>query len=310
MTAAIFGCARVELAADEREFFSAVRPWGFILFDRNLRDPAQIRDLTRALRAAAGHDAPILIDQEGGRVARLRPPLARDWPPPREHAAAGAGAIRARYAAIGRELAALGIDVNCVPCADVARPGTHPFLANRCFSDDAAVVSEMARAAVDGCLEGGVLPVVKHIPGHGAAAVDSHEAAPRVGVSFEVLRRADFVPFRALADVPLGMTAHVLYDAIDADGVATVSVHVIRVIREEIGFDGLLMTDDICMGALGGAVEERVNRSLSAGCDLILHCNGDLAEMRAVAAAAGPLSASARARADRALAARRRPAHA
>jgi beta-N-acetylhexosaminidase len=310
MTAAIFGCAGPDLLPDEREFFAAARPWGFILFDRNLRDHAQIRALTRDLRDAAGHDAPVLIDQEGGRVARLRPPLARNWPPPRQHAAEGAGAIRARYVAIGQELAALGIDVNCVPCADVARPETHQFLANRCFSDDAATVAEMALAAAAGCLEGGVLSVVKHLPGHGPAAVDSHEAAPRVDVNLDTLRRVDFAPFRALADAALGMTAHVVYDAIDPDRVATVSSAVIRVIREEIGFDGLLMTDDICMGALDGAIADRVQRSLAAGCDLILHCNGDLAEMRSVAAAAGPLATAARVRSDRALAARRRPAHA
>lgn len=304
--ATIFGCAGTELSPEEQDFFARTRPWGFILFDRNLRDADQIRALTRDLRAAAGHNAPILIDQEGGRVARLRPPLAREWPSPRDHAAApdAEAAIRDRYATIGRELRGLGIDVNCVPCADVAREVTHPFLFNRCFGDTPEVVARLSRAAADGCAEGGVLPVLKHIPGHGAARADSHKTAPVVDIPLDELVAVDFAPFAALSDLRLGMTAHVVYPAIDPDRVATLSPPAIAMIRERIGFDGLLMTDDICMGALGGTLTSRVRASLAAGCDVILHCNGDLAEMREVAETAGGLSGRALTRADAALATR------
>ncbi len=246
-----------------------------------------------------------LIDQEGGRVARLRPPLARDWPPPREHGEEGEAAIRDRYAEIGRELRDLGIDVNCVPCADVARPETHPFLASRCLGDDPDRVARLARAAAEGCLAGGVLPVVKHMPGHGAARADSHETAPVVDAPLEDLHRTDFAPFAALAELPLGMTAHVVYAALDAERVGTLSPAVIEAIRCEIGFQGLLMTDDIGMGALEGTPAERARAALDAGCDIVLHCNGSLDEMQALAREAGALTDAARARADRALA--RRP---
>ncbi len=309
--ATIFGCAGPDLSDDEVAFFSEARPWGFILFDRNLRDAEQIRALTRRLREVAGHEAPILIDQEGGRVARLRPPLARDWLPPREHAAGPGGAIAVhdRYSAIGRELRDYGIDVNCVPCADVARDDTHPFLANRCLDDDPERVASLARAVADGCLDGGVLPVLKHIPGHGAARTDSHESVPVVDLPLDELRRIDFAPFAALADLPLGMTAHVVYTAIDDARVATLSPDVIGVIRQEIGFDGLLMTDDICMGALGGTPAAAARDALAAGCDVILHCNGELAEMQAVATEAGVLAGIALDRARRALAKRPEVAH-
>lgn len=304
--AAIFGCAGTELSPVEREFFAEVRPWGFILFARNIRDAAQICTLTRDLRAAVGYDAPILIDQEGGRVARLRAPLASEWPTPRDHAAVpnAAVAIHDRFATIGAELRALGIDVNCVPCADVARPETHPFLFNRCFGETPEVVTTLARAAADGCLAGGVLPVIKHMPGHGAAHADSHMAAPVVDAPLDTLLSIDFAPFMALSDLPMGMSAHVIYTAIDPDHVGTLSPRVIAAIRERIGFDGLLLTDDICMGALGGTLAARSAAALNAGCDVILHCNGDLAEMREVAAVAGPLEGHALARAEAALAAR------
>ncbi len=304
--ATIFGCAGPDLSDDEAAFFADARPWGFILFDRNLREPDQIRALTRRLREVAGHDAPILIDQEGGRVARLRPPLARDWLPPREHAAGPGGeiAVHDRYSAIGRELRDYGIDVNCVPCADVARDFTHQFLANRCLGDDPERVASLARSVADGCVDGGVLPVLKHIPGHGAARADSHETAPVVDLSLDDLRRVDFAPFAALADLPLGMTAHVVYAAIDDTRVATLSPDAIGLIRQDIGFDGLLMTDDICMGALGGTPAENTRAAITAGCDVILHCNGDLSEMESVAAEAGALAGEALDRADRALAKR------
>jgi beta-N-acetylhexosaminidase len=186
----------------------------------------------------------------------------------------------------------------------VARPETHPFLANRCLGDDPVRVARLARAAADGCLAGGVLPVVKHIPGHGAARADSHQTAPVVHAALDELRRIDFAPFAALADLPLGMTAHVVYPALDPDNVATLSPAAIGAIRGEIGFDGLLMTDDICMGALGGTLADRCRAALAAGCDVILHCNGDLSEMEIVAQAAGAMTDAAMVRAGRALAAR------
>lgn len=310
--AAIFGCAGPELGDDEAAFFAEAQPWGFILFDRNLRDAAQIRALVARLREVAGHEAPVLIDQEGGRVARLRAPLAREWLPPRQHASGpgGAIAIRDRYAMIGAELRALGLDVNCVPCADVARADTHAFLADRCLGDDPDVVADTARAAAEGCLAGGVLPVVKHMPGHGAARVDSHASAPVVDLAADELARIDFAPFAALSDLPLGMTGHVRYTALDDARVATLSPVVIALIRDEIGFGGLLMSDDICMGALEGSAGERAGAALAAGCDVVLHCNGDLDEMRHVAAASGRLAGAARERADAALARRPEVAHA
>ena len=298
--AVIYGCAGPSLDVEEAAFFADVRPWGFILFGRNLRDGDQIRRLTHALREAAGHAAPILIDQEGGRVARLRPPLGQDWPPPLDHARqGGAPAIRDRYAAIGAELRTLGIDVNCVPCADVARPHTHPFLRNRCFGETAADVAALARAAAEGSQAAGVLPVIKHIPGHGAACVDSHQALPTVDLDLAELRRVDFAPFAALADLPMAMTAHVVYPAIDPERCATTSPAAVEVIRSEIGFDGLLMTDDLSMGALGGSMAGRTRAALAAGCDMILHCNGNMAEMRAVADAMVPLAGRAAQRAAR-----------
>ncbi len=253
----------------------------------------------------------MLIDQEGGRVQRLRPPLARNWAPPLDQvAAAGADpaeAMRLRATLIAYELRGLGIDTNCIPTADIAGPETHPFLRNRCYGTDPARVAQIARATADGCLEGGVLPVVKHIPGHGRATVDSHLSVPRVKADRAALDAHDFAPFRALSDLPLGMTAHVIYEAVD-DRPATVSPVMIRLIREEIGFDGLLMTDDLSMQALGGSIAERAGRAAAAGVDVVLHCNGDLTEMRAVAEAAGTMGSASARRGDRALSLRQAPA--
>lgn len=303
--AAILGLAGTAPTPDETAFFRDAAPWGFILFARNLDSPAQVARLTGALRDAVGRDAPVFIDQEGGRVQRLRAPHWREWTPPLDFVAqAGAGAARAvwlRHRIIAAELRALGIDANCAPCLDLATPDTHPFLRNRCLSDDPAQVAALGRAAAGGLLAGGVLPVMKHMPGHGRATVDSHKGLPRVTAPRATLE-ADLTPFRALADLPLGMTAHVVYDAIDPDAPATLSPAAIRLIRDDIGFGGLLMTDDIGMGALSGSVATRAAAAIAAGCDLVLHCNGDLAEMQAVVAAAGPLTAPARAEA--ALAAR------
>ena len=309
--AAIFGCGGPALAPAEVAFFAEANPWGFILFARNVESTGQLRRLTAALRDAVGREAPIFIDQEGGRVQRLGPPDWRAWPPPLDHArAAGAEAGRAmylRYRLIAEELRALGIDGNCAPCADVAASETHPFLRNRCFGESAAEVASLGRSVADGLLDGGVLPVVKHLPGHGRATADSHLALPRVSAARAELEAVDFAAFRALADLPLAMTAHVVYDALDPERPATLSPDAIRAIRERIGFGGLLMGDDISMGALAGPLAQRAAASIAAGCDLALHCNGDLAEMEAVAAAAGSLTQAAAVRAEAALAWRRAP---
>lgn len=306
----ILGCAGPVLSRDEAAFFRDADPWGFILFDRNLQDADQIRRLTAALRESVGRDAPILIDQEGGRVQRLRPPLARDWPAPLDHVRAlGADARRGlwlRYRLIAVELRGYGIDVNCAPIADIATEATHPVLHNRCYGTGRDTVVPLARAVADGLLAGGVLPVLKHIPGHGRATADSHLELPRVEATAADLEATDFAAFRALSDLPLGMTAHVVYAALD-DRAATVAPPLIDAIRRDMAFDGLLMSDDISMSALQGSIAERSAAAIDAGCDVILHCNGDLAEMQAVAAAAGPMRPEAARRADAALARRTPP---
>ncbi|MEL7212176.1 MAG: glycoside hydrolase family 3 protein [Pseudomonadota bacterium] len=304
--ACIFGCEGLTLSDQEIAFYRDFNPFGFILFARNIDTPDQVRALTAQLREAVGREAPILVDQEGGRVQRLRAPEWCEWVPPLDEVARSSDPARAmflRYALIGAELRAVGIDVNCAPMADVAEAETHPFLLNRCYSDDPAQVATLGRAVADGLLHAGVLPVLKHIPGHGRGRVDSHKDLPRVGVDRAALER-DFAPFRALNDVPMGMSAHVVYEAIDAGAPATTSRVMVNLIREEIGFDGLLMTDDLSMQALSGTVAERAEASLSAGIDVILHCNGDLNEMRAVAEASGTMGEAAQARADAAIVAR------
>ncbi|MEL6509337.1 MAG: glycoside hydrolase family 3 N-terminal domain-containing protein [Pseudomonadota bacterium] len=301
--ACIFGCEGLTLSDEEARFFRDADPFGFILFARNIDTPDQVRRLTAALRAAVGREAPVLVDQEGGRVQRLRAPTWRDWVAPLDEVARASDPVRAmflRYALIGAELRGVGIDVNCAPIADVADDRTHPFLRNRCYGEDADQVAQIARAVADGLLHAGVLPVIKHIPGHGRGQVDSHKDLPRVAVERAALER-DFAPFHALNDLPMGMSAHVVYEAIDPAAPATTSAKMIRVIREEIGFAGLLMTDDLSMEALDGTPAARVAASLAAGIDVILHCNGDLAEMQAVAAQAGALTQAAQARAAAAL---------
>jgi len=308
--AAIFGCLGPTLRPDEAAFFRDCNPFGFILFARNIESPQQLRRLTAALRASVGRDAPILIDQEGGRVQRLRGPHWREWLPPLDLVqAAGPLAPQAmalRYRLIAAELRAVGIDGNCAPCADVIGPDTHPFLRDRCYGDDPARVAEIARAVADAHLAVGVLPVVKHLPGHGRSTVDTHHDLPRVTADRATLTATDFAPFRALADLPLAMTAHLIFTACDADHPATQSPEMIRLIRDEIGFTGLLMTDDLNMQALSGSLADRAARSIAAGCDIALHCKGDMAEMQAVATAAGDMPAAAHARAAAALA-RRNP---
>ena len=308
--AVILGAAGPRLTDEEKALYRAVRPFGFILFARNVESPDQVRALCGEMRDAAGHDAIITIDQEGGRVQRLRAPVWRDWPAPLEQAAAAGAdasvAMYLRYRIIAAELAALGIDSNCAPVADVAGPDTHPFLRDRCYGFTAGHVALLARGVADGLRDGGVLPVLKHIPGHGRAAADSHHDLPRVTTTARTLAETDFAAFEALADLPMAMTAHVVYTAID-ERPATLSPGVIAHIRDSIGFDGLLMTDDISMKALSGDLAGLTGDALAAGCDVVLHCNGHLEEARAVAEAAGAMSAPAQARADRALAARQPP---
>nr|WP_245216398.1 glycoside hydrolase family 3 N-terminal domain-containing protein [Sagittula salina] len=304
--AAILGCAGERLTAEEKSLYAEMKPFGFILFARNLADADQIRALCDELRSAAGFEAPVFIDQEGGRVQRLRPPLARDFAPPLAEADTGARAFWLRARIIAHELRGLGIDGNCIPTLDVARDQTHAILRNRCYGTDVATVVANGRAVAEGLLAGGVLPVMKHMPGHGLGTLDSHKDLPRVAAEPEALRAVDFAPFAALSDLPLAMTAHLVFEAIDPRP-ATVSERMVRLIREEIGFGGLLMTDDISMEALSGTVADRGRAALAAGCDVVLHCNGDLPEMRALAEVCRTMEPAAQTRAEAALAARRTP---
>ena len=308
--ATILDAEGLRLSADEAAFFRAANPFGFILFARNIDHPDQVRALCADLRNAVGRNCPITIDQEGGRVQRLREPHWRAWSPPLDFVArAGGQAARAlylRYRLIAAELRALGIDSNCAPMVDVAEDVTHPFLRNRCLGTEPQEVARLGATVAQAMLAGGVLPVVKHIPGHGRATLDSHFDLPRVAAGQNALTARDFLPFNALADLPMAMTAHIVFEALDS-APATLSSVVIRQIREDIGFDGLLMTDDISMKALSGTLPERTRRALSAGCDVVLHCNGTLAERIAVAEAAGTMTAEAQRRADAALLQRRLP---
>jgi beta-N-acetylhexosaminidase len=308
--AAIFGCAGLTLTAAERDFFRDYDPLGFIVFARNVETPEQLTRLTADLRDSVGRDAPILVDQEGGRVQRLRAPYWREWVAPLDTVErAGVNAARAmalRSMVIAAELRAVGIDANCAPVADIAGPNTHSFLRNRCYGQDVETVSHIARAVADAHLKMGVLPVVKHMPGHGRSINDTHHDLPTVTTDRATLNATDFAPFRALADLPMAMTAHIIFSAYD-DLPATQSPAMIRAIRDEIGFAGLLITDDLNMQALAGSLGQRAARSIASGCDIALHCKGDMAEMLQVASAAGAMTEAARARATAALA-QRRPA--
>jgi beta-N-acetylhexosaminidase len=300
---AIFGCDGLTLTPDEAAFFREADPFGFIVFARNIDAPDQVLRLTAALRDCVGRDAPVLVDQEGGRVQRLRAPHWREWLPPMDTVARAADPVRAMFLQsriMAHELRSLGIDANCAPCADVATDVTHPFLANRCYSTDPAVVSRIARSVADGHLAGGVLPVMKHLPGHGRAAQDTHHDLPTVHAPAHDLMVTDFAPFAALADLPMAMTAHIIFSAFD-DLPATQSAAMVGVIRDTIGFQGLLITDDLNMQALSGTVAERAFASLRAGCDIALHCKGTVAEMAATAAAIGTMSDATIARAAAAL---------
>ena len=308
-SAAIFGCSGHRLTAEERAFYREASPWGFILFKRNVRDPEQLSALTSELRDLVGWRAPVLIDQEGGRVQRMGPPHWRKYPPAAAYLAATDGdvAAAARLVKVGHrlmaaDLKAVGIDVDCAPVLDTPVEGAHDIIGDRALGRDSDTVARLGRAAADGLLAGGVLPVIKHIPGHGRAMSDSHHHLPQVKLDLVSLDARDFAPFRALNDLPAAMTAHVVFKAADAERPATTSHDTIEIIRERLGFDGLLMTDDLSMKALKGSLAERAERALTAGCDVVLHCNGDLEEMRAVAGATGPLDGRSRERAEAALA--------
>lgn len=309
--AAIFGPEGLEITDWERAWFRDFKPFGFILFARNVDTPDQLKRLCDDLRAASGHDAPILVDQEGGRVQRLRAPHWREWLPPLEQMQQARDPMRAmwlRYRMIAHELHSVGIDANCAPCADITARLTHPFLRNRCYGGDAVTVAQASRAVADAHLAGGVLPVIKHIPGHGRATVDSHKDLPRVTAARSDLEAQDFAPFKALADLPMGMTAHIVFEDIDDTAPATTSATMMDIIRHDIGFNGLLMTDDIGMDALPGDLGQRAAASIAAGCDVILHCSGKPDEIIAVGQASEQMTQAALERADAALAMRKTPA--
>ena len=305
----IFGVSGTELTQEEKQFFSDLNPYGFILFARNCESPAQVAKLVADLKAISGRArVPVLIDQEGGRVARLKPPHWPAFPPAAKLAAIAARDIEQAKKAvylnarlIARELTALGITVNCAPLADLPVEGAHDVIGDRAFGHEATQVIALARAMAQGLSDGGVVPILKHIPGHGRPRADSHEELPVVHESLEVLRATDFVPFKALRDLPMGMTAHVLFTAIDDKHMATVSTRAIAIIRDEIGFDGLLMSDDLSMKAMQGDFSQRTRDALAAGCDVVLHCNGKMDEMLQVAKALPPLEGKAYTRAMRAM---------
>jgi beta-N-acetylhexosaminidase len=315
LKAVVFGCAGLELTDAEMSLFRQERPVGLILFQRNCNNPKQIKNLIKKFNEQYDDYEPlIMIDQEGGRVQRLKPPHWRQAPPAETFGAlanAGGPAARAVWLnarLVAAELDDLGFNVDCAPCLDLRFPDTHAAIGNRAFGADPDLVAELGRAMADGLLAGGILPVIKHIPGHGRTKVDSHHDLPVIEESLEILAISDFRPFQQLADLPLGMTAHLLYLEIDADSPGTQSRKVLHdVIRRKIGFDGLLFSDDLSMNALGGTIAERAAKSLTAGCDIALHCNGDLDEMREVAAAVGSLTEAAVDRLQKACAMRPQP---
>jgi len=315
-TAAIVGIAGTTLNAEERRLFREKQPTGFILFARNCRDPDQVRDLVQALKASVNHDdAPVLIDQEGGRVTRLKSPQWTPKPALRRlgdlarrdlEAAREAAWLHARL--IAADLAPLGITVNCSPVLDLGFEGQTEAIGDRAFSDDPEIIAILGRSTIDGYLAGGILPVIKHLPGHGRATVDSHADLPCVRAERRELAIVDWLPFKATADAPFGMTAHILFTDLDPAACATQSKGIIHdIIRQEIGFKGALFSDDLSMEALGGTLGERALAARQAGCDLALHCNGDLTEMTSVLNAAGVLEGEALARVEDSLARRGSP---
>jgi beta-N-acetylhexosaminidase len=312
----IAGVSAAELTAEERQFIGAARPWGFILFKRNIDTPSQVAILVRELRAAVGNpEVPVLVDQEGGRVQRLGPP---HWPVYPAgvifgdlydiQPALGLTAAHLSARLIADDLTALGVTVDCLPLADVPVAGADAVIGNRAYGTEPDKVAAIARAVTEGLEQGGILPVLKHIPGHGRATADTHFRLPEVDTSRAELERTDFAAFQSLADLPMAMTAHVVFSALDPAQPATTSATIIeQVIRGVIGFQGLLMSDDVSMNALSGSIAERTRAILAAGCDMVLHCNGKLDEMREVAAATPELSGKPLERARRALASRKAP---
>jgi beta-N-acetylhexosaminidase len=312
----ITGIAGTELSAAEREFIRLERPWGFILFKRNVDTPAQVTHLVSELRKSIGQpDAPVLIDQEGGRVQRLGPPHWPVYPPGAVFGALydidpalGLSAARLSARLIADDLIASGITVDCLPLADVPVAGADAVIGNRAYGTEPGKVAAIARAVTEGLEQGGVLPVLKHIPGHGRATADTHFRLPEVDTSKTELERTDFAAFQPLADLPMAMTAHVVFSALDPAHPATTSATIIeQVIRGVIGFQGLLMSDDVSMNALAGSIAERTRAIVTAGCDMVLHCNGKLDEMREVARETPELSGKALDRAKLARASRKAP---
>ena len=313
MRAFITGVAGPALTAAERQFLKETQPWGLIIFKRNVVDAPSLRRLVDEFRVMVGRDAPVLIDQEGGRVQRLWPPHWPTYPPGAAYGAlydqdrdAGLAAARLGARLMAADLTAVGIDVDCAPLADVPVPGADPIVGDRAYGTEPDKVAAIAGAIATGLADGGVLPVLKHIPGHGRATADSHHRLPVVDTDSATLNATDFAAFRPLAALPMAMTAHVVFTAFDPLAPATASATIVRdVIRDSIGFKGLLMSDDISMGALSGSLGERTGAALAAGCDMVLHCNGNMPEMLAVAAAVPLLAGQAASRAAAALAMRR-----
>jgi beta-N-acetylhexosaminidase len=312
----ITGIAGTELSAAEREFIAAERPWGFILFKRNIVNPSQVTALNDELRSIIGDaDAPVLIDQEGGRVQRFGPPNWPVYPPGAAFgrlydidSAFGLKAARLCARLIADDLIRIGVTVDCLPIADVPVAGADAVIGDRAYGTEPGKVAAIARAVTEGLEQGGILPILKHIPGHGRATADTHFSLPVVDTPESELKNTDFAAFQPLADLPMAMTAHVVFSAVDAAYPATTSATMIeRVIRGVIGFQGLLMSDDVSMNALAGSIAERTRAAFAAGCDMVLHCNGKLDEMQQVAGETPELSGQALERARRALAARKPP---
>ena len=310
MTPAIFGFSGTSLTLDERAFFAEADPAGYILFGRNIENREQLRALTDDLRAIHGRERLLIsIDQEGGRVQRMRQPEWDKYPPGGLFAqlwdvapASAIEAARANAEALALDLAEVGVTVDYLPLLDVRQPGAHDVIGDRALGSEPMQVAALGRAVLDGLARGGVVGCIKHMPGHGRATADSHKELPRVEASEEELER-DLEPFRSLADAPIGMSAHVLYTAWDAENPGTLSPKVIgEVIRQKIGFAGLLLTDDIDMEALSGSVAERSAKALAAGCDIALNCWGKMDDMVATAEILPPMSDEVRQRLDRALA--------
>lgn len=309
--AAIVGCAGSVLSDAEIGFIREVRPVGLILFKRNCKSPLQVRELVDSWKAAVDSEFTlVLVDQEGGRVSRLGPPK---WPKIPSAASFGSlwdknqdlgrEAARINGSLIGNQLSGLGINVNCAPVLDLRVPGAHHIIGDRAFSSDPRAVIDLGVAMSKGLLSGGVLPMVKHIPGHGRAQADSHESLPVVSSTRAELEELDFTPFRALVDIaPLAMTAHVVYSELDPVNPATTSPSVVRLIREKIGFLGLLVTDDLSMKALAGPIGCSASKSRDAGCDIVLHCNGNIDEMFLIAKNTGFLDKKAKVKLETCLA--------